>query len=752
MPFRRIVFISLAVLMLCTIANGDDNQVVKGITTGIVPIYECIGEDPATIETTPIITTETTVTPSLVFKKSAGTMEADEWLSLDSSRTRISIPPGDCYAICLNPYERLIDEIMPENNLSDHCMEAVERAPVWLRNDLINNLNRIGGDWAEFTQDMVADVILDAEELHVDEVAFTLAHVSPILLEDCVLNLDLFLENAETIYASDEYLNYVTIVEHGDFEDGDYWTTVEYDVRTEDDEVIQVEIDRDIYYWYVVHPRLSDEQPLYIDPATGRSRQPETGKFWRDFLLNEPDDDYTSLRDQLEDCEVLWSNLHNNGTAENGAIGMIVGWVQDVLEFTSRQERPIQPVRIYRMHIGRCGEHSDLTAAAGRAALIPTVCTSTFCTDHTWNEFWDGERWVSWEPVNTYVDHTPYDGWNELPAVFNWRSDASVWTVTDRYTDSADLNVTILDWRSRPVDGAKIMLASDYIHNGLMPCTWGYTGSDGRVSFKIGDNCNIYLRVESELGNYPEQANTVTRIVSNSQADRNYNWSHQFEGRMDIISPDQADEVINPTEHFYVNIAYEMLREITNGIIFNDAEFFMDINEEAGLDFFICDEENYRNYLDEDDFEAFCIDELTESGEIEFTLPTDRSWFAVLSNANSLVNYMEADITTNFYVSSEFGVDKGETTPPSAFRLYQNYPNPFNSITSIPFQLNREGETTLSVYDVAGHRLSSRPLGNLKAGKTHTVIFNGEYFNSGILFYEIECNGYTDRTSMILLK
>ncbi|HHE46090.1 MAG TPA: T9SS type A sorting domain-containing protein, partial [Bacteroidetes bacterium] len=639
---------------------------------------------------------------------------------------------------------------MPENSLSDHCMEAVERAPVWLRNDLINNLNRIGGEWAEFSRDMVADVILDAAELQVDEVAFTLAHVSPILLENVVLELDLFIENAETIYESDEYLDYVTIVEHGDFDEGDYWTTLEYDIRTEDDEVIRVEIDRDIYYWHVVHPRLSDEEPLYIDPATGRQRQPDVGKFWRNFLLNEPDDGYTSLRDQLEDCEVLWSNLVNNGTEENGAIGLITMWIRDVLEFTSRQERPIQPVRIYRMHIGRCGEHSDLTAAAGRAALIPTVCTSTFCTDHTWNEFWDGDRWVVWEPVNNYVDSAPYDNWNELPAVFDWRSDASVWTVTDRYTDHADFNVTIRDWNGRPVDGAKIMLASEYLHGGLMPCTWGYTDSDGRVSFTIGDNRTIYLRVESGLGNFPQQANSVTRVISNSQADREYNWSHQFDRRMPRISAREADDVADPTNHFQGSLAYEMLSETADGIIFTDAEFFMDVAD-ARLDFFICDEENYRNYLNEENFEAYNIEELTESGEIGFVLPTDHSWYAVFSNATSLANYMEAEVATTFSVSSEFAVDERGPDAPVVYRLYRNYPNPFNSGTRIPFQLGRSGNTAVSIFDMAGRRLFTGSLGNLSAG-SHVLTFDGSGLNSGVYIYEMRCNGFTDRNTMIIMK
>jgi len=743
---KSILINFIIVLLAGSFAYAEPGNDITGLTSEMPPV-ECVAIAPAVVKA--IIANPPTGKIHLETSP-LKMLHSDELVPIDSRTSTVAIPPGDHYAVQFDLRERSMAEFLPENNLNEYCMEAVARAPAWIRNDLIIALNAIGGEWADYTQEAVAEIILGVEEPYVDEVAFTLAHVSPILLENAALFLDLFVENAVGVYEADEYLEYVTIVEHGDFDDGDYWTTLEYNIRISEEEVIQVEIDRDTYYWYVVHPRLSDETPLYIDPSTGSSRQPDTGKFWRDFLLNHPDDGFTSLRDALEGCEVLWSNLQNNGTPENGAVGRVTGWIRHVLDFTSGQERPIQPVRIYRMHMGRCGEHSDMTAAAGRAALIPTLCTSTMCTDHTWNEFWGGDRWVVWEPVNNYVDSAPYDNWNEIPAAINWRSDASVWTVTDRYSPTSDLTITIMDFYRKPVDGARIGLASGRYDNPdhLSWCTWGYTDSEGEVSFKIGDNKAFYVQIKSELGNYPGDG--VTQIIGNSEADREYTWSYRFNGRMPNVSPTEREPSEDPRNQFHVTVEGEMLNDIARGMIFQDAEFFLGVGT-GELDFFICDAEAYERYLDGNRFAALNMETLTEAGEFDVILPTNEIWYAVFSNANRVANYMEARITTTLKIDTEVGIADTAPVTPVAYSLYQNYPNPFNAITHVPFDLKASGETTVSILDLTGRRLQILPVGNLPSGR-HEVSLNMNKLSSGSYFYEIQCNDFVERKSMMLLK
>lgn len=51
--------------------------------------------------------------------------------------------------------------------------------------------------------------------------------------------------------------------------------------------------------------------------------------------------------------------------SDNGALAAMMQYVKDWATWGSEAERPVQPVRIYRKHLGRCGEHQDMTTAVG---------------------------------------------------------------------------------------------------------------------------------------------------------------------------------------------------------------------------------------------------------------------------------------------------------------------------------------------------------------------------------------------------
>jgi len=61
---------------------------------------------------------------------------------------------------------------------------------------------------------------------------------------------------------------------------------------------------------------------------------------------------------------------------------------------------------------------------------------------------------------------------------------------------------------------------------------------------------------------------------------------------------------------------------------------------------------------------------------------------------------------------------------PRQIELYQNYPNPFNPTTTISYQLPFRGQVTLTVFDLAGRKISELVNQNQPAG-THRVKFAG---------------------------
>ena len=96
-------------------------------------------------------------------------------------------------------------------------------------------------------------------------------------------------------------------------------------------------------------------------------------------------------------------------------------------------------------------------------------------------------------------------------------------------------------------------------------------------------------------------------------------------------------------------------------------------------------------------------------------------------------------------------VDPGEGTIPGKYALLQNYPNPFNPTTNIKFQIPQEGRVTLTVYNMLGQRVTTLVNENLKAG-THTVTFNATNFATGVYFYRIEANNFSQVKKMMLIK
>ncbi|MCK4694293.1 MAG: hypothetical protein KAT74_00950, partial [Candidatus Cloacimonetes bacterium] len=351
-----------------------------------------------------------------------------EWVLVDSASFTKLLPSGEKCYVSVQSSTNFLILCLPSDNLTDDAETAVEIAPDWLKMDLRDNFRRLD----DATQNLYADLIINAIYPFIDEICFEVAHIAPQTLTSS-MNPQILLENVITLYSNDSFFSYVDII---DYEGDDYYSTTVYYVL-EEGEIQEIELPREIYYWYIVHPKLHKEIPNYINPATGSPADPPTGVFWRDYLMNHNDTGYPLLRTRLDTCQVLWKCEQN--TVNNGAVGVITQWILDVMTFQSHTHHD-QPVRIYHWHIGTCSVHSYLTSATARAALIPATVNVMYSDNHKINEFWD-RRWVAWEPVNTYVDNPGgYENWGwDVASAFNWRGDSFIWDTTEKYTEVCTL-------------------------------------------------------------------------------------------------------------------------------------------------------------------------------------------------------------------------------------------------------------------------------------------------------------------------
>ncbi|MBP9096281.1 MAG: T9SS type A sorting domain-containing protein [Ignavibacteria bacterium] len=88
---------------------------------------------------------------------------------------------------------------------------------------------------------------------------------------------------------------------------------------------------------------------------------------------------------------------------------------------------------------------------------------------------------------------------------------------------------------------------------------------------------------------------------------------------------------------------------------------------------------------------------------------------------------------------------------PESFQLSQNYPNPFNPETKINFKLKTSGHVILKVFDYLGRELQTLVNSKLTGGN-YTYNFNGVVLPSGVYFYTLRVNNFTDTKKMILIK
>ncbi len=102
------------------------------------------------------------------------------------------------------------------------------------------------------------------------------------------------------------------------------------------------------------------------------------------------------------------------------------------------------------------------------------------------------------------------------------------------------------------------------------------------------------------------------------------------------------------------------------------------------------------------------------------------------------------------------GVKQISSTIPGRFSLSQNYPNPFNPATIIKFDIPAVGQrhaldVNMKVYDILGREVAVLINKQLLPG-SYEVNWNAANFPSGVYFYRLEAEGFSESKKMVLIK
>ena len=126
--------------------------------------------------------------------------------------------------------------------------------------------------------------------------------------------------------------------------------------------------------------------------------------------------------------------------------------------------------------------------------------------------------------------------------------------------------------------------------------------------------------------------------------------------------------------------------------------------------------------------------------EIYSTGKVGMAWVGFDVSAYKL--YWAADFLTS--------VENNNNTPVK-YSLSQNYPNPFNPVTKINFDIAKSGLARLTVFDMLGREIQTLVNKYMTEG-SYSINFNGAKLSSGVYFYKLEVNKFSEIKKMMLVK
>jgi hypothetical protein len=99
----------------------------------------------------------------------------------------------------------------------------------------------------------------------------------------------------------------------------------------------------------------------------------------------------------------------------------------------------------------------------------------------------------------------------------------------------------------------------------------------------------------------------------------------------------------------------------------------------------------------------------------------------------------------------QIDIDDNEPELPEQYSLSQNYPNPFNSNTIISFHLPEPSNVKIEIFDILGRKIQTL-LNEYTPTGHHQVQWSSGGLSSGIYFYNIKTDNYSETKKMLLIK
>lgn len=666
-----------------------------------------------------------------------------EYQALETVLCRFVVPDkAGIYPVSVDLFDESLG-VNPVIQLTDQAQQAVDLAPLWLQEHLIWKFLSLTPE----NQERYGSLLLDHQgQEYFDELAFTVAYLSWTILAIPSWDEGVLVENAQGIYDLDPYLSYVNVV---DYPGDDYYSTTEY-YTIQGSDTVWVEIPREIYYHFIVMPKVSDERPLNDSTVYD--------EFWRQYLWDMDDPGYPVFNEVMNpNVLVFWDEQTKNygwsTTPEFSdslhAVDIVSKWTRAIIPDPASGNRPIQPNVIAHEHNGNCGETQDLLSAAARMALIPACCVMDINEDHVWCELWWDGSWRGWyvdtvNNPNCAYDYT-YGGSKDCSCIWSWRNDGYTWDRAGYYTDHCTFTVTVTDSSGVPVDNATVQIASEGWQTGnLYRGTWGQTDRNGEITFVLGDNQNYYMNISTALGNFGSGG--YEEMIVNSIAGQDYYFQWSPPEPMPVVPCSELSE--GSWTKYLIQVDYELPADLMNGRDYyaSPRSEFAEPLSDGTADFFIVDEENLALYQADEEFECYELLEGQSAGEVWFYAPHTDNWYIVFSGDRHQGVQTFANASVTLWRHDGTGIEGGVLNTTASVS-----PNPCASTASVRFTTASPGPASIQVYDIQGRLVQTGFQGILEAG-FHSLDLDGSVLSSGLYFVKIAGEGVNAMRSLTVIR
>ncbi|MEW5795166.1 MAG: Ig-like domain-containing protein [Candidatus Zixiibacteriota bacterium] len=144
------------------------------------------------------------------------------------------------------------------------------------------------------------------------------------------------------------------------------------------------------------------------------------------------------------------------------------------------------------------------------------------------------------------------------------------------------------------------------------------------------------------------------------------------------------------------------------------------------------------------------------AGENQVGLKAGDEYYLTVNDIRTVETLVWTGNGDRIEVTELAAANSGGQALPTGYSLEQNYPNPFNPSTVIEFSVPVTGYARLEIFNVLGASVAVVFDGQALAGE-HKIVWDGKASDgtptaSGVYFYRLTADNYTETRKMMLLK